>query len=88
MAVDCNEPELNMRYPVKTTVKSEFEPGKCVTTTYLWSDMSTKPPPRFESKGTFEMGKIAMNMDSTVQGTLLEGKTKLNILIDSGASRA
>ena len=40
MAAHCNEPELNKRYPVSTTIKSVFDPSKCVTTTYLWSEES------------------------------------------------
>ena len=85
MAAHCNEPELNKRYPVTTSIKNVFDPGKCVATTYLWSDETAIS----ENKGIFDMGKIAMRMDSTVQGTLLSSdKTKMEILIDSGATRA
>ena len=85
MAAHCNEPELNKRYPVTTSIKNVFDPGKCVATTYLWSDETAIS----ENKGIFDMGKIAMKMDSTVQGTLLSpDKTKMEILIDSGATRA
>ena len=49
----------------------------------------TKPPPRFESKGLFDMGKISFRIDSTLQGRLLDDEqTKINILIDTGATRA
>ena len=85
MAAHCNEPELNKRYPVTTTIKNEFDPGKCVATTYLWSEKTAMS----ENKGTFDMGKIAMKLDSTVQGTLLTPEeSKVEILIDSGATRA
>ena len=85
MAAHCNEPELNKRYPVTTTIKNEFDPGKCVATTYLWSEKTAM----LENKGTFDMGKIAMKLDSTVQGTLLTPEeSKVEILIDSGATRA
>ena len=40
MAAHCNEPELNKRYPVTTSIKNVFDPGKCVATTYLWSEES------------------------------------------------
>ena len=89
MAAHCNEPELNQRYPVKTTVQNKFDPVQCVTTTYLWSNRSAKPPPRFENKGLVDMGKISFKIDSTLQGKLLDDKqTKMNILIDTGATRA
>ena len=89
MAAHCNEPELNQRYPVKTTVRNKFDPVQCVTTTYLWSNRSAKPPPRFENKGLFDMGKISFKIDSTLQGKLLdENQTKVSILIDTGATRA
>ena len=82
---ESNEPELNKRYPVTTSIKNVFDPGKFVATTYLWSEESAIS----ENKGIFDMGKIAMKMDSTVQGTLLTpDKTKMEILIDSGAKRA
>ena len=85
MAAHCNEPELNKRYPVTTSIKNECDSGKCVATTYLWSKESAA----FENKGNFDMGKIAMKIDSTIQGTLLTpDKTKMEILIDSGATRA
>ena len=85
MAAHCNEPELNKRYPVTTSIKNVFDPGKCVATTYLWSEESAIS----ENRGIFDMGKIAMKMDSTVQGTLLTpDETKMEILIDSGATRA
>ena len=85
MAVHCNEPELNKRYPVKTSIKSEFDPSTCVATTHLWRESSAV----FENKGDFDMGKIAMTMDNTVKGELLNPeKTKVEILIDSGATRA
>ena len=88
MAAHCNEPELNQRYPVKTTVRNKLDPVQCVTTTYLWSNRSAKPPPRFENKGLFEMGKISFKIDSTLQGRLLDDEqTKVNILIDTGATR-
>ena len=89
MAAHCNEPELNQRYPVKTTIQNKFDPIQCVTTTYLWSNKSAKPLPRFENKGMFDMGKISFKIDSTLQGKLLDDKqTKINILIDTGATRA
>ena len=89
MAAHCNEPELNQRYPVKTTVRDKFDPVQCVTTTYLWSNRSANPPPRFENKGMFDMGKISFKIDSTLQGKLLdENQTKVDILIDTGATRA
>ena len=89
MAVHCNEPELNQRYPVKTTVGNKFDPVQCDTTTYLWSNRSAKPPPRFENKGLFYMGKISFKIDSTLQGKLLDdNQTKVSILIDTGATRA
>ena len=89
MAAHCNEPELNQKYPVKTTIQSKFDPVQCVTTTYLWSNRSAKPPPRFENKGLFDMGKISFKIDSTLQGKLLDDEqTKINILIDTGATRA
>ena len=89
MAAYCNEPELNQRYPVKTTIQNKFDPIQCVTTTYLWSNRAVKPPPRFENKGLFDMGKISFRIDSTLQGKLLdEEQTKVNILIDTGATRA
>ena len=85
MAAHCNEPELNKRYPVSTSIKNVFDPSRCVATTYLWSEESAVS----ENKGTFDMGKIAMRIDSTVQGILLTpDKTKMEILIDSGATRA
>ena len=85
MAAHCNEPELNTRYPVKTSIKTEFHPGKCVATTYLWSERDAET----ENKGIFDMGKIAIRADCTVQGTLLNPeKNKMQILIDSGATRA
>ena len=88
MAAHCNEPELNHRYPVKTTVRDKFDPVQCVTTTYLWSNKTANPPPRFENKGLFDMGKISSRIDSTIQGKLLDEKqTKVNILIDTGATR-
>ena len=67
MAAHCNEPELNTRYPVKTSIKTEFHPGKCVATTYLWSERDAES----ENKGIFDMEKIAIRADCTVQGTLL-----------------
>ena len=89
MAAHCNEPELNQRYPVKTTIQNKFDPIQCVTTTYLWSNRSVKPPPRFENKGLFDMGKISFKIDSILQGKLLDdAQTKINILIDTGATRA
>ena len=89
MAAHCNEPELNQRYPVKTTVRDKFDPVQCVTTTYLWSNRSANRPPRFENKGMFDMGKISFKIDSTLQGKLLdENQTKVDILIDTGATRA
>ena len=89
MAAHCNESELNQRYPVKTTIKSKFDPIQCVTTTYLWSNRSAEPPSRFENKGLFDMGKISFKIDSTLQGKLPDDKqTKVNILIDTGATRA
>ena len=89
MAAHCNEPELNQKYPVKTTIQNKFDPVQCVTTTYLWSNRSVKPPPRFMNKGLFDMGKISFKIDSTLQGKLLdEEQTKINILIDTGATRA
>ena len=89
MAAHCNGPELNQRYPVKTTVRNKFDPIQCVTTTYLWSNRSANPRPRFENKGLFDMGKISFKIDSTFQGKLLDDKqTKVNILIDTGATRA
>ena len=89
MAAHCNEPELNQRYPVKTTIQNKFDPIQCVTTTYLWSNKSAKPLPRLENKGMFDMGKISFRIDSTLQGKLLDDKqTKISILIDTGATRA
>ena len=87
MAAHYNEPELNQRYPVKTTVRNKFDPVQCVTTTYLWSNKSAKPPPRFENKGLFDMAKISFKLDSTLQGKLLDdNQTKVSILIDTGAT--
>ena len=89
MAAHCNEPELNQRYPVKTTIQNKFDPIQCVTTTYLWSNKSAKPLPILENKGMFDMGKISFKIDSTLQGKLLDDEqTKGNILIDTGATRA
>ena len=89
VAAHCNKRELNKKYPVKTTIQSKFDPIQCVTTTYLWSDRSAKPLPRFKNKGLFDMGKISFKIDSTLQGKLLdEEQTKINILIDTGATRA
>ena len=76
MAVHCNEPELNQRYPVKTTIQNKFDPIQCVTTTHLWSNRSAKPLPRLENKGLFEMGKISFKIDSTLQGKLLDDKQR------------
>ena len=54
----------------------------------MWSKRLANPPPRFENKGLFDKGKISFKIDSTLQGKLLDDKqTKVNILIDTGATR-
>ena len=71
MATHCNEPELNQRYPVKTAVQDKFDPVQCVTTTYLWSNRSANPPPRFENKGMFDMGKYLSRLIVHCKGSYL-----------------
>ena len=88
MAAHCNEPELNHRYPVKTTIQSKFYPIQCVTTTYLWSNKSAEPQQRFESKGLFDMGKFPLSLTAHYRESYLMMTNKDNILIDTGATRA
>ena len=74
---------------MKTTIQNKFDQIQCVTTTYLWSNRSVKQPPRFENKGLFDMGNISFKIDSTLKGRLLDDEqTKINILIDTGYTRA
>ena len=72
---------------VKSHITEKFDPDVDISTTYLWEAENTIVQSfKSEPNSIFETGYIPASPHGLAHGKLLDG-TKLNILIDSGASK-
>ena len=72
---------------VKSHITEKFDPDVDISTTYLWEAENTIVHSfKADSNSMFETGYIPASPYGLAHGKLLDG-TKLNILIDSGASK-